>query len=124
MNPPRSIASLFYQLTSIKTPLTHFQYSFKYIETAARDLCLPSAPYRSRLLNHYSNRLHIRNFIEVRSHRWNWVILSHDYLPDVHDTTFTSTDGVILVTLCVGLTRAQDKSWACEFIHSHGHIFI
>ena len=48
---------------------------------------------------------------------WNWTIPSLNNLPAVHDTPFTATHGVIIVTLWMGLAGGKDKSWACEFIH-------
>ena len=47
-----------------------------------------------------------------------------DNIPSKRDTSFTPTDGVIIITLQMGLTRAEDKAQACEFIHPYGHRFI
>ena len=45
-----------------------------------------------------------------------------DNITAVYDTTLTATDGVVLIALCMGLTRAE--AWVFEFIHPYGHIFI
>ena len=44
--------------------------------------------------------------------------------PVVHDTNSITKYGVILVTLLMGLDRAEEKASACEFIHSYGNRFI
>ena len=52
---------------------------------------------------HEPNRLYIRTCLRFRSPHWNWKIPSLKNLPSIHDTTFTPTDGVILLLFGLGI---------------------
>ena len=56
-----------------------------------------------------SIRPHIRTCIEFRHPHWNQVILYLNNPPAVNYTTFAVTDGVILVTLCIGVDRSEEN---------------
>ena len=55
---------------------------------------------------------------------FNLLIPSLDNLLAIHYTTFTTTDGVIPVTVRLELKRAEEKAWGYEFIHPYRHRFI
>ena len=124
VNLLRSIYPPFYQCNSINPPLPNLQYYFKETETAIQYHFFPSAPQRFCQTNHDSSHIYIRNCLKFRSPHWNRIIHSLQNLLAVHDTTFTTTDGVIIITLCMSLARVEDKAWECGFIHPYGHRFI
>ena len=47
-----------------------------------------------------------------------------DNLPAAHDTTFTTTDGVVIVTIQMVLIGPEEKFWVCEFIYTYIHLFF
>ena len=124
INPLRSIAPIFYQCISINSPLNNLQESFKETDIALHYHWFDIAPQWSILLKQKSNHIHIGTCIKLRSTHRNWMISPLKNIPAIHDTTLTTTYGVILSTLWRRLAREEDKYWTHEFIHQNWNRFI
>ena len=71
-----------------------------------------------------ARHFHSTTCTRFRSSHWNWIIPYLNNLPEKYNSTFTTINGMLFVTLEMVLMVAKDKSWTCEFINPCRNFFF